>query len=145
MLVAWELPEDNQFPSVEPDLPEAMKYASLWVPKDAQRIKKSNIFWILTEMNICMANNCKPQLSPTVFANLQGYVEFKAYFHHVAIWAHKDPTQKCYDFPYLAMDDTIDAVLYQWPIEWCATTDLAVGGIKSVMQRKKEESKLKMM
>lgn len=36
VLVAWELPEDSQFPSVMPDLPEATKYALLWATKDAQ-------------------------------------------------------------------------------------------------------------
>ena len=60
VLVAWELPEDSQFPLVAPDLPEAAKYASLWETKDAQRIKDSKIFWILMEMNIHMAINCKP-------------------------------------------------------------------------------------
>jgi len=36
VLVAWELPEESQLPSVMQDLSEAMKYASLWVTKDAQ-------------------------------------------------------------------------------------------------------------
>lgn len=36
VLVAWELPEDSQFPSVARDLPEAVKYASLWATKDVQ-------------------------------------------------------------------------------------------------------------
>jgi len=35
VLVAWELLEDSQFPSIALDLPEAAKYASLWVTKDA--------------------------------------------------------------------------------------------------------------
>jgi len=35
VMIAWELPEDNQFPSVAPDLLEVAKYASLWVTKDA--------------------------------------------------------------------------------------------------------------
>lgn len=36
LLVEWELPEDNLFPSVELDLLEAAKYTSLWETKDAQ-------------------------------------------------------------------------------------------------------------
>ena len=36
VLVVWELPEDSEFPSVAPDLPEVAKYASLWATKDAQ-------------------------------------------------------------------------------------------------------------
>lgn len=59
MLVAWELPEDSQFPSIVPDLPKATKYASLWVTKDPQQIKGNNIFWILMEMNVNMAINRK--------------------------------------------------------------------------------------
>ena len=35
VLVALELPEDNHFPSIAPNLLEAAMYASLWVTKDA--------------------------------------------------------------------------------------------------------------
>lgn len=59
VLVAWELLEDSQFPSVAPDLPNGVKYASLWATKDAHRVKDSRIFWILMEMNNCMAINHK--------------------------------------------------------------------------------------
>lgn len=91
VLVAWELLEEIQFPSVVPNLPKAAKYAFLWVTKDAQCIKDSTIFWILMEMKICMAINHKPQLSPTMFDKLQKYMEFKAEFHRVSIRAWKDP------------------------------------------------------
>jgi len=60
VLVTWELLEDNQFPSVEPDLPEVAKYASLWKTKDVQCIKDNKIICILMEMKICMAINRKP-------------------------------------------------------------------------------------
>lgn len=69
---------------------EVVKYALLWVTKDAQHIKHKKIFWILMEMSICMAINRKPWLSPTVFSNLQGYIEFKVDFHHVLIRTRKD-------------------------------------------------------
>ena len=98
----------------------------------------------MMEMNIRMAINHKPKLSPTVYANLQGYAKFKANFHNVFIRAQKELAQKWYDLPYLAIDDAIDAVLNQWPVEWHATTDLEVGGRNSAAQRKKEEAKLKM-
>lgn len=38
VLVAWELAEEIQFPSVMPDLPEVVRYASLWVTKDVERV-----------------------------------------------------------------------------------------------------------
>jgi len=34
VLVAWELPEDSQFPSVALNLLEVVKYTFLWVTKD---------------------------------------------------------------------------------------------------------------
>lgn len=113
VLVAWELLEDGQFPSIALDLPEAMKNALLWETKEAQRIKDIKIYWILMEMNIHMAINHKLQLSSTVYTNLQGYAKFKSNFHHVSIRVQKDPPWKWYDFPYLEMDDAIDAVLDQ--------------------------------
>lgn len=53
--------------------------------------------------------------------------------------------QKWYDLLYLATNDAIDVVLDKWPTEWCTTMDLAVGGSKSAAQKKKEETKLKMV
>ena len=85
------------------------------------------------EMNIHMAINRKPRFLTTVYANLQGYAEFKTNFHHVSIRAQKDPVHKWYDLHYLAMDDAIDAVIDQWLAEWHATTKLVVGGRKSTM------------
>lgn len=144
VLVTWELPEDSKFPSVTPNLPEAVKYASLWATKDAQCIKDSKIFWILMEMNIHMVINRKLQLSPTVFAKLQECVEFKADFQRVSIRAWKDPEQQWHDLPYLATDDAIDTVLDHWPTKSRTTSNLTVGSSKSSTQRKKEGSKLKM-
>lgn len=93
VLVAWELPEDSQFHSVTPDLLEAVKYASLWVTKDAQRIRERKIFWVLMERNIWMGINRKPWLSPIIYNSLQSFSEFKVYFYHVFIRALKDPTK----------------------------------------------------
>lgn len=87
VLVAWELPKDSQFPMITPDLAEAVKFASLWVAKDPQQVKDSNISCILMEIIIHMDINCKSQLSPKNFDKLQEYVEFKANFHHVSIRA----------------------------------------------------------
>ena len=47
VLVAGELLEDSQFPIIDRALLETAKYASLWVTKDAKRIRDSKIFWVL--------------------------------------------------------------------------------------------------
>lgn len=143
VLIEWELLEDIQFPSIVPDLKKAMKYASMWVTKDMKCIKDSKIFWILLEMNIFVAINHKPWFS-TVFSNLHIYAEFKEDFHHVSIRAQKDPAQTWYALPYLATDDTIDAVLDHWSAKSHTTAKLAMRGKKFVVERKKEEAKLKM-
>jgi len=54
-----------------------------------------------------------------VYATLQSYDEFKADIHRISIRARKDPAQKWYDLPYLAIDDAIDEVLDKWSVEWC--------------------------
>ena len=59
--------------------------------KGPERVKDNKIFWVLMEESIRAAINCKPWLSPTVFEQLSGYVEFKADFHYVSMWARKDP------------------------------------------------------
>jgi len=73
-----------------------------------------------------------------MYANLQGYTKFKAGFHRLSIKVRKDPSQKWYNLPYLAMNDAINAVLDTWPAEWHTTTDLAIDGSKSDAQKKKE-------
>lgn len=97
------------------------------------------------EMNICMAINRKPCLSPIVFANLQCYAKFKENFHHVSIRAQKHPTHIWYDLPYLEKDDAINAWLDHCLEKWHNTSDLEVGVSKSVAQCKREEAKLKMV
>lgn len=59
-------------------------------------------------------------------------MDFKANFHHVSIRAPKDPTQIWYDLPYLATDDSIDAVLDHCLVECHTIADLVVGGSKFV-------------
>ena len=103
----------------------------MWVTKDVKQAQDRKIFYILMEMNVIMAINCKLQFSPTIYANLQSYVDFKANFHQISISERKDPAQKWHDFPYLATDDAIDVVLDKWSAEWHTTMELAVGGRNS--------------
>ena len=70
VVVAGELPKDSQFPTIDRDMPEAVKYAFLWATKDANRICESKVLWVFMEMNLRMGINCKPWLSPNVYNNL---------------------------------------------------------------------------
>lgn len=142
VLVAWELPEDNQFPMIAQDLSEAVNYASLWATKDVQRIRDNKIFWVFMEMNIRNGINHKVQLSTTVYNNLHSFMEFKVEFHHVYIRAHKDLAKTWHELPYLSMDDVIFAVLKSWPPKWHALASSVVEAEKSAAQRNKEEAKL---
>jgi len=119
---------------------EAVKYASLWEPRDMQRIRDINIFWVFMEMNISMGINCKPHLLPTVYNSLQSFTEFKAEFHHVYIRACKDPAKTWNELPCLATDDVIFTVLESWPLEWCTPASSTVEAEKSTTQRKKNEA-----
>lgn len=80
VLVAWELPQDTQFPSIVPELLEAMKYASLWATKDVQHIKDNKIFQIFMEINIYMAINHRPQLSPMCLPTYKAMENLKQIF-----------------------------------------------------------------
>lgn len=144
MLVAWEFPKDNQFQTIAQDIPEAVKYTSLWATRDVHRIRDSKIFWVFMEMNIGMGINCKLWLSPTIYNSLQSFVEFKADFHHVYIKAGKDPVKAWKELPYLATDDVIFTMLESWLPEWCAPASSTVEENKSVVQRKKDKAKLHM-
>jgi len=44
MLVTTHLPKDSQFPFLDLEWPEAARYASLWVTRDAERIRNIKIF-----------------------------------------------------------------------------------------------------
>ena len=105
VLVVGELPENSQFPTIDRDLSEAVKYASLWATKDAYRIHDSKIFCVFMEMNLRMGINCKLHLSHNVYNSLQIFVEFKAVLHSIYIRACKDPAKKWTKLPFVAMDD----------------------------------------
>lgn len=85
VLVAWELLKASQIPSLKEGLLEVAQFASLSSIKDVGRITKMKIFWVLMEMNLYMAINQHPRLSPTLFMHLSAYVAFKADFHKVYI------------------------------------------------------------
>lgn len=111
VLVVGESLEDNQFPTIARDLPEATKYASLWATKDANQIRDSKIFWVFMEKNIRMGINLKSQLSPTIYNNLQSFAEFKADFHNIFLRARKDLAKKWNELPFIATDDVIFYVI----------------------------------
>ena len=71
VLVAGELLEDSQFPTIDRDLQEAVKYTSLLATKNVNRIRDSKIFWVFMEMNIKMGINRNPWLSPIIYNSLQ--------------------------------------------------------------------------
>lgn len=135
--MAWDLLEDSVFPSVMLEIPEAVKYGSLWVTKDAQWIKERKIFWIFVYMNIQMGINRKPWLSPTIYNSLQSFADFKVDFHHVFIRAWKDLMKTWHDLPYLVTDDVVFIVLESWLLEWHALASSTVEINKSTMQRNK--------
>lgn len=91
-----------------------------------------------------MGINIKLWLSPTIHNSLQSFAEFKENFHHVFIRVQKDPTKTWHDLPYLATDDMIFAVLESWLPKSRTPADSVVEMEKSTVQRKKEETKLRM-
>lgn len=55
------------------------------------------------------------------------YEEFKEDFHRAYVRARKDPQQKWFDLPYLAMDDATQEVIKRWSADWHSLFDLAAG------------------
>jgi len=60
LLIARELPADNQFPTVEQNVPEAVRYTLLWATKDTARIWEIKVFWIVVEASLQTWINCRP-------------------------------------------------------------------------------------
>lgn len=71
-------------------------------------------YFLFMEMNIRMRINCTPQLSPTFYNSLQGFMEFKSDLHHIYIRAYKEPIVKWNELPYLTTDDIIFNVFEVW-------------------------------
>lgn len=130
MLVAWHLLEDSQFPPYEEYLLEAAKFTSLWSTKDPERIKESNIFWILTEMDLRTVISQRPRLFPTLFEQLRAFAEFKADFHNVSIRAWKDTKHIWHKLPYLVSETNVQEIVGSWLAEWCQPIDIGAGTSK---------------
>lgn len=141
VLTTRELLEDSQFPIIDKDLLEAMKYASLWAAKDANRIRDGKIFLVFMEMNLRMGINCNPWFFPTTYNSLQSFAVFKADNHSIYIRAHKDLAKQWRKLPFVATDDFIFNILETWPLEWHtpSTTEIE----NSIAHRKKEEAKFR--
>jgi len=87
VLVVGELPADSQFSPIDQDLPEAAKYASLWATKDTKWIHAVKVFWVLMEASIRIWINKRPRLSPTVYATLWSFTEFKENMQNIHVRA----------------------------------------------------------
>lgn len=107
--------------------------------KDAKQIHAVKVFWVLMEAIIQMWINRRKRLSPTVYAILQSFAEFKADMHNIHVWAWKDPAKEWTKLPFIAFDDTIFISLETWPPEWC-TPDLA-GMEKAGAQQREKDAK----
>lgn len=142
LLVARELPEDSQFPTVEGDLPEAARYTSLWAMKNKTRIREIKVFWVFVEASIRTWIDRRPHLSPTVYNNLQIPTEFKADMHNQYIRACKDKARTCVKLPFIAMDGAIFDVMASWSPEWHAPDLVELEKITA--QQRKKETKLRM-
>lgn len=118
LLVAWRFLEDSQFPLQNETLPEATKFASLWQKKDAERIIESKVFWVFMEMDIRMAINQRPRLSPILFKQIRAFAEFKVDFHNVWIHSRRDPKKVWHKLPYLVAKIYVQEVVGGWPEEW---------------------------
>lgn len=91
LLVAGELPQGSHFPSIEDSLSEAVQYTFPWATKDAVRVSDIKIFLGLHGGDYPDTDLSQPQMSPTIYNNLQGMAEFKADMHNLYIQARKDP------------------------------------------------------
>jgi len=123
-LVVGELPEDSQFPYVHRELPDSVKYASLWVTKDMKQIHDIKILWVLMEASIQMWINRRPRLPPMVYNSLNSFANFKVDMYNIYIRARKDLAKQWMKLLFVATNDTILIVLETWPSEQCAP-DLA--------------------
>jgi len=111
MLIATDLPKDSQFPVLEPEWPEAARYASLSATRDTGRIQNIKIFWIMMHANVRQWINALPWLYDRIYESMKHIAEFKEDMHRIYIRARKDPTQAWTSLCFIAIDDIIDGVV----------------------------------
>jgi len=63
-------------------------------------------------------------MSPTLFKQLETYVDFKADFHNVSICAWKDLEHTWNLLSYLEFEMDVEEVVGYWPVEWLEPTTL---------------------
>lgn len=67
MITTWRKWKGSQFPPIEPDVCEAVNYASLWYTKDPLHALENGIFFLLLSMYLHMMVNQKPRFSPNLY------------------------------------------------------------------------------
>lgn len=95
--------------------------------------------WVMVQMELYTMISKRPTLSPTLFEQLEAYVEFKVDFHNVSICARWDLKKVWYMFPYLVNEAVVQEIMGKWPWEWPHLIDLIAG------TRKGEESSFTQM
>lgn len=110
-------------------------------------VEKQKFNWEFMEMDIHMAVNNRPRLSPTLFQQLKAFAEFKANFQNVCVRIGKDSQEVWYKMPNLVDDIDVQEVVDVWLVYWREPTQLDVRTRKlsegsstqtSIVKKKKE-------
>jgi len=100
-LIAWKEPEYSYFPSIEVDVCQAVRYASLWCTKDPTCAVENKILFLVMVMDLDMVVNQYPRLSSILYKQYCHIAEFKEEFHGAYVKVMKDPTKKWHPLSYL--------------------------------------------
>jgi len=101
MLASKEM-EDTQFPPIEEDVCEAVRYASSWHTTQPEHTLENKIFFILYQMDLHMLINQHPHLSLRLHKQYSPVARFKVDFHRLYIHARREMKKEWHVFPYMA-------------------------------------------
>lgn len=127
-LISWKESKDSQFSTVEVDVCEGTRYASIWFVKEHMHIVENKMFFVVMAMDFHMVVNQYPRLSPSLQKQYNHITKFKVDFHRVYVKAMKNPIETWNPLPYLVTKYHLVAVVQDQPEEWMTPPDGAVGG-----------------
>ena len=86
--VAWDLPEGETFPDIDPFEPLVVKFSSLWYLNDMNKQWKSNAVFHTYYTQLKLAIQFEPCMTLNTLHNFRPLIKFSADHHFIYITVH---------------------------------------------------------
>jgi hypothetical protein len=113
--IAWEMPEGETFPEIEPSEPLAVKFTMLWYSSDMEKQWHSNTIFHTYYLQLKRAIESFPCMTLNTLHRFRTIVKFHANRHFIYITAHGYKHKEEIQSYYKLIEEDMEEITKEWP------------------------------